>query len=139
MNLPAIVRRTAAADRGTTEENAAWLQQRMSPYFFQAMADEEGALVSLAREMATLRHNRHIILADREKRLTLACVNHPGSLYDTLRRVGEREISYAMFSHSNAPMPGMADELEVQRFEFDRRQNHEIDLNETGGYSGPCW
>jgi glutamate dehydrogenase len=44
--------------------------------------------------------------------------------------VGEREISYAMFSHSTAPMPGMADELEVQRFEFDRRQNYEIDLKQ---------
>ena len=100
----------------------------MSPYFFQAMSDEDNALALLAREMSQLRDNRHLILADREKRLVIACVNRPGSLYETLRRVGEREISYAMFSHSNAPMPGMADELEVQRFEFDRRQNHEIDL-----------
>nr|MBW4056780.1 amino acid dehydrogenase [Pseudomonadota bacterium] len=43
--------------------------------------------------------------------------------------VGEREISYAMFSHSNADMPGLDDELEIQRFEFDRRKNHEIDLS----------
>ncbi|HIJ80169.1 MAG TPA: amino acid dehydrogenase [Desulfuromonadales bacterium] len=129
MNLPALVRRTAHASRATAEENAAWIQQHMSSYFFQAMTDEEEALTLLAREMGHLRHNRHLVLTDQEKRLVIACVNRPGSIYGTLRRVGEREISYAMFSHSNTPMPGLGDELEIQRLEFDRRQNHEIDLN----------
>jgi glutamate dehydrogenase len=128
MNLTAAIRRSASTARNAAEQNAAWLQQHMSPYFFQAMSDEDSALTLLAREMSQLRNNRHLILADREKCLVIACVNRPGSLYETLRRVGEREISYAMFSHSTAPMPGMEDELEVQRFEFDRRQNHEIDL-----------
>ncbi|MBL0224742.1 MAG: NAD-glutamate dehydrogenase [Geobacteraceae bacterium] len=128
MNLSATIRRTARTARTAADHNAVWLQQNMSPYFFQAMSDETGALTLLAREMSQLRDNRHLILADRDKRLVIACVNRPGSLYETLRRVGEREISYAMFSHSTAPMPGMTDELEVQRFEFDRRRNQEIDL-----------
>ncbi len=127
MNLPAIIRRTARAERLVTEESAAWLERHMSPYFFQAMADEEEALVSMARELINLRRNRRVIVVDRAKLLVLACVNRSGSLYETLRRVGEREISYAMFSHSDAPMPGMDEDLEVQRFEFDRRQDHEID------------
>ncbi|MFA7403272.1 MAG: NAD-glutamate dehydrogenase domain-containing protein [Pelobacteraceae bacterium] len=129
MHLPALVRRAAHSSRIAAEENAAWLQQHMSPYFFEAMADEEDALVLLSREMGRLQHNRHLILTDQEKRLVIACVNRPGSLYETLRRVGEREISYAMFSHSNADMPGMDNEIEIQRFEFDRRQNHDIDLS----------
>jgi glutamate dehydrogenase len=128
MHLPTLIRRSAHSARVAAEENAAWLQQHMSPYFFEAMADEEEALALLAREMGRLQHNRHLILTDQEKRLVIACVNLPGSLYATLRRVGEREISYAMFSHSNADMPGLTDELEIQRFEFDRRQNHQIDL-----------
>ncbi|MBI2354139.1 MAG: NAD-glutamate dehydrogenase [Deltaproteobacteria bacterium] len=127
MNLTAIIRRTANAARKASEENAAWLQRHMSPFFFQAMADEEEALVSLARAMGSLRSSRRLMLVDREKRLILACVNRAGSLYDTLRNIGEREISYAMFSHSNAPLPGMEEELEVQRFEFDRRPDREID------------
>jgi len=131
MNLSATIRRTASAARATAEQNAAWLLQYMSPYFFQAMSDEVKALTLLAREMSQLHDNRHLVLADREKRLVIACVNRPGSLYETLRRVGEREISYAMFSHSTAPMPGMTDELEVQRFEFDRRRNLEIDPDRT--------
>ncbi len=130
MNLSAIIRRTSRAERRATEENAAWLMEHMSPFFFQAMADEEESLVLLAREVGSLRSSRRLILADRDRRLVLACVNRAGSLYDTLRRIGEREISYAMFSHSNAPMPGMDEELEVQRFEFARRQDHEIDLNQ---------
>jgi glutamate dehydrogenase len=127
MNLSATIRRSAGAARTVAKQNAAWLLEHMSPYFFQAMSDEGNALTLLAREMSQLRDNRHLILADREKRLVIACVNRPGSLYETLQRVGEREISYAMFSHSTAPMPGMTDELEIQRFEFDRRRNHEID------------
>ena len=130
MNLPATIRRTTRAAISAAEENAAWLQEYMSPYFFQAMSDEEDALLLLSREMSQLRDNRHLVLADREKRLLIACVNRPGSLYETLRRVGEREISYAMFSHSDTPMPGVEDELEIQRFEFDRRENHEIDLKQ---------
>jgi glutamate dehydrogenase len=128
MHLSSLVRRSSQASRIAAEKNAAWLQQHMSSYFFQAMADEEEALVLLAREMGHLQHNRHLILTDQEKRLVVASVNRPGSLYGTLSKVGEREISYAMFSHSNADMPGLAHELEIQRFEFDRRQNHEIDL-----------
>lgn len=128
MQLPTLVRRKAHSSRIAAEENAAWLQQHMSPYFFEAMADEEEALTLLAREMGRLQHNRHLILTDMEKRLVIACVNSPGSLYGTLRRVGEREISYAMFSHSNADMPGLNNEIEIQRFEFDRRSNHDIDL-----------
>lgn len=130
MNLPALIHSTMVAERKTTEETAAWLQQHMSPYFFQAMEDEKDALVSLAREMARLRSSRRLILADRDKLLIQACINKAGSLYETLRQVGEREISYAMFSHSNAPMPGMTEELEVQRFEFDLCQDHEIDLKQ---------
>jgi glutamate dehydrogenase len=128
MNLPSLIKRKSASEQATALKNAQWLQKHMSPYFFQAMSDETDALALLAREMSHLQGSRQLILADRKKRLVIACVNHPGSLYDTLRRVGEREISYAMFSHSNAPMPGMEDELEIQRFEFDRRPNHEIDL-----------
>ncbi len=128
MHLSTLVRRGAHASRIAAEENAAWLQQHMSPYFFQAMADDEAALIQLAREMGRLQHNRHLILTDQEKRLVIACANRPGSLYGTLQRIGEREISYAMFSHSNADMPGLDYELEIQRFEFDRRQNHEINL-----------
>lgn len=102
-------------------DNQAWLTERMSPYFFQAMADEPEAMATLARELGTLRSNRRLILADRPDRQILACVDRPGTLYESLRAMPLRELSYAMFSHSNGPIPGRDEELEVQRFEFDRK------------------
>jgi len=130
MDLSAFIKKQSASEYRQTLENADWLQNNMSPYFFNAMADQLDALALLAREMSGLKKNRRIILVDRDPELTVACVNQPGSLYDTLRRIGDREISYAMFSHSSSVMPGMQEELEVQRFEFDRRFQHEVDLTQ---------
>ena len=107
-------------------ENRRWLREWMNPYFFISMKDEPKAVSILERELATLRDNRRLILADREKSYIQAFVNRPGTLYDTLRRVQEREISYAMIAHSAGPMPGMEQALEIQRFEFDRKSNEEI-------------
>lgn len=130
MHLTSLIRRSSGSSRRGALKYAGWLQEHMSPFFFQAMSDECDALAMLAHEMGGLKANRSLVLADRPKRLILACPNRSGSLYETLRRIGERDISYAMFSHSSAPMPDMAEELEVQRFEFDRRSNSDIDLSQ---------
>jgi glutamate dehydrogenase len=100
----------------------------MTPYFFAAMRDEPQALHILERELLTLRYNRRLILSDRDRSLILANRNLPGSLYETLtlREVAEREISFAMFVHSEGPLPGLEESLEIQRFEFDRKSNAEI-------------
>jgi glutamate dehydrogenase len=126
MQLSTTLRNACRTASTVARQNAVWLQDQMSHYFFQAMTDEPEALGSLVREMASLQHNRHLILADREKRLIIACVDEPGSLFNSLKRVEAREISYAMFSHSYSAMPGMKHELEVQRFEFDRQPNAAI-------------
>jgi glutamate dehydrogenase len=107
-------------------DNRDWLAKQMNPYFFVAMNDEPEAIALLEREMGTLLHNRRLVLADREKSLIQAMPNIPGSLYDTLRRIPEREISYAMIVHSEEPLPGMERTLEIQRFEFDRKSNRDI-------------
>ncbi|UFS72821.1 NAD-glutamate dehydrogenase [Geomonas sp. RF6] len=107
-------------------QNRKWLREQITPHFFVAMQDEPQALLLLERELCSLRYNRQLILADREKMLILARVNVPGSLYDTLSHWHDREISYAMFTHSEGPIPGMAQELEIQRFEFDRKGNEEV-------------
>ena len=59
------------------------------------MRDEPEALLLLERGLGTLRHNRRLILADRDKSLILARVNAPGSLYDSLRHFQERDLGYA--------------------------------------------
>ena len=123
MNAPATERQSRQTER---MKNRNWLRNQLNPYFFISMKDEPKAISTLERELATLKDNRRLILADREKSFIQALVNRPGTLYDTLRRVQEREISYAMIAHSDGPMPGMEQALEIQRFEFDRKSNEEI-------------
>ena len=126
MNLSAKIRRSRKEREAEAVKNAAWLEAHMSPYFFQAMSDDQDAMDSLAQNLGHLKKNRHMVLTDRDKTLVMAGVDEPGSLYETLKRVSVGEISYAMFSHSDAHMPGMEDELEVVRLEFNRRSDHEI-------------
>jgi len=123
MSSTKVVKRSASVE---SAENGKWLREQVTPYFFTAMRDEPEALALLERELATLRTNRRLVLADREKTLILARVNARGSLYDSLRHFQDREISYAMITHSDGPMPGTDQALEIQRFEFDRKRNEDV-------------
>jgi len=107
-------------------ENLDWLQSQMDPYFFITMQEEAEAVFNLAVGLKSLGRNQKLTLADRGKSLILARLNQPGSLYDTLRTLQEREISYAEFTHSHGAIPDLGRELEVQRFEFDRKSHQEI-------------
>lgn len=102
-------------------QNRAWLERCLSPYTIDSMGDEPEALAMLVRELHTLRHNQHLILADRPNTLILATTSSPGSLLRTLRlRTGaERAMSYAMVGHSFERVPGTEGLLELVRFEFD--------------------
>jgi glutamate dehydrogenase len=124
-----IMGSTAVSAKQMSAEIAAnrkWLREQLNPYFFTAMNDEPQALELLERELGSLHKNRRLILADRTKTLILARVNAPGSLYDALRNFQDREISYAMISHSEGEIPGMGRSLEIQRFEFDRKTNDDV-------------
>ncbi|MDP1824068.1 MAG: NAD-glutamate dehydrogenase [Archangium sp.] len=114
-----------AEDAGDSKQ---WLNTAMPPGFFAAMRDEPEALAILSRELMTLRHNQHLVLADRPTALIMANRNTPGSLYEalTLRAGPVRAISYAMFAHSEACIPGLKETLEIQRFEFDCKPDAEI-------------
>jgi glutamate dehydrogenase len=110
----------------TAETNHAWLTREMHPYFFVAMSDEPEAMGILKRELGVLKHNHRLILADRDKALIMAMANMPGTLYESISRFRDREISYAMIAHSEGALPGMNQTLEIQRFEFDRKSNQDI-------------
>ena len=107
-------------------ENLDWLYANMHPYFFITMKEEIEAIVNLAGSLHLVPKQRKVSLSDEEKKLIVARLDVPGSLYDTLRTLQEREISYAEMTHSYEPIPGAESELEIQRFEFDRRSTEEI-------------
>jgi glutamate dehydrogenase len=117
----------------------AWLETSMPPGFFASMRDEPEAVAILSRELQTLKHNQHLVLADRPGALILATRNKPGSLYEalTIGTGSTRAISYAMFAHSEAAIPGIKDSLEIQRFEFDCKPDAEIALALKGPVAVP--
>ncbi len=108
------------------KENLRWLLKNMRPYFEITMQDEPEAVASLALRLNQLQQEQRLVLADREDRLILAKRNQPGSLYETLSGLSEREVSYAQFTQSYEALPFCTDKLEVQRFEFDRKKHEEI-------------
>ena len=116
--LPELSRRTS--------ENLEWLSENMHPYFFITMQDEIEAIVHLAARLDHVAMEKWIILAEQEKKMILARLDVPGSIYDTLRILRERDISYAEMSHSYNVLPSIGEYLEIQRFEFDRKEHEEI-------------
>ncbi len=120
------VKNLLAGSERQAKENLDWLAANMHPIFFETMREEQRAVATLCRELGNLRDNRHLLLAEREKALIIARLDVPGSLYETIRRITEREISYSEMSHSDAPLPGTGFFLEVQRYELDRKEEREI-------------
>jgi glutamate dehydrogenase len=120
------IQRQLGAQTQKAAENVDWLYANMPPYFFITMSEEIEAIVGLASTLHTVSRQRQVTLLDEPKKLTLARLDLPGSLYETLRGLQEREISYAEMTHSLGPLPGSEHELEIQRFEFDRKRASEI-------------
>nr|WP_224983419.1 NAD-glutamate dehydrogenase domain-containing protein [Geomonas agri] len=106
--------------------NLEWIHSRIHPYFFITMQEEIDAIAILASGLHNLANNRRMILADRDRMLIQAVLNRPGSLYETLRTLKERDISYAHFAVSNGPLPDSEHHLELQRFEFERKTPQEV-------------
>ena len=111
---------------GSAAQNLEWLRKHMPPIFFVTMQEDAPALASLAANLSWLRENRHLILTDRDNELTLARLDLPGSIYETLEQIRDRDVSYAEMVHSSAPVPGTGHPLEVQRYEFDRKPTEAI-------------
>lgn len=115
------IRKIMDETRERAEKNLQWLTKHMHPYFFITMKEETHALSTLANELQSLDVNKQLVLADREKVLILARQDRPGSLYDTLSTLQEREISYTEIIHSEKPPPGLEKNIEIQTFKFERK------------------
>ncbi|MCJ7499180.1 NAD-glutamate dehydrogenase [bacterium] len=129
------IRLTINETRERTEKNLDWLRENMHPYFFITMKEETQALATLAYGLQSLQVNRQLVLADREDALILAHQDRPGSLYDTLSTLQEREISYTEIIHSEKAPPGLDHSIEIQTFKF-QRQGSEL-ISRIGNASVP--
>ncbi len=72
--------------------------------------------------------DRQLVLADRESELIVARLDLPGTIADTLRHIPDREISCAemWMSRPGARVPGTERQLEIQRYEFDRKSTAHV-------------
>lgn len=129
------IRLILSETRERSERNLAWLGKHMHPYFFITMKEEAHALSTLANDLQSLQVNRQLVLADRENILILARQDRPGSLYDTLSTLQEREISYTEIIHSEKAPPGLDNSIEIQTFKFERKDPEMI--SQAGDVSVP--
>ena len=90
-----------------TSENLDWLFSNMHPYFFITMKEEVEPILHLAARLNDVAKEKQITLADQEKKLILARLDVPGSIYESLRTLQERDISYAEMSHSYNVIPSV--------------------------------
>jgi len=104
-----------------TSENLEWLHHNMHPYFFITMKEEVEAIIHLAERLPDVASEKEVVLVNQEKKQMIARLDVPGSIYDTLKTLHQREISYAEMSHSYTPIPDVGKYLEIQRYEFDRK------------------
>jgi len=120
-----------------TSENLEWLYHNMHPYFFITMKEEVDAIIHLAERLPDVADEIEVVLVHQEKKQMIARLDVPGSIYETLKTLREREISYAEMSHSYTPIPEVGKYLEIQRYEFDRKSHEEI--AQAGGVKIPAW
>lgn len=107
IGLSRDVLREVEASCGSAGESLQWLLDKINSYFAITMQDEPAAVAALAIRLHQLQQERQLVLAERDNRLIVAKFNRLGSLYETLRSLRERKISYAQFPQSNGPIPGL--------------------------------
>jgi glutamate dehydrogenase len=100
-------------------ENLAWLRRSMPVGWLERSMEDQGALSALVVGLRRLRHDRQLVLADRERELIVARLDTSGSIFEVLRTVGDRDVSRAEISHSSGNIPGLEQALEIQRYTFD--------------------
>ncbi len=99
-------------------ENLNWLLKAMNPYFFITFAPEKDALLNLCFNLHTLGENKQIILKDTDEKFIIATLNRPGTLFKTLDSIKDNIIIYEEMIHSNEPLPGQKEQLEILKFHF---------------------
>ena len=127
------VQKAIRTNNGYSGQNLKWLYNNYHPYVFMTLQDDIDVISTVATGLQSLAQNRRMILADRDKLLIMAILNRPGSLYETLCTLQEREISYAHFAVSEGPLPDSPHQLEIQRFEFDRKSPREVAQSGSDG------
>ncbi len=100
------------------EQNLAWIQSEMSPYFLNLNKEEVDALTLLTLSLHKMETLERITLLDRESRLMIAQLSSEGSVYRTLSELPEKPLQYAEITTSFNSLPGSDHAMETLRCDF---------------------
>ena len=112
------VLRSIRAIARDASENLRWLHENVPDLFLSTMREDPESITELVTDLRRLRHDRQLILADREDELTVALLDVPGSIFHMLQRIQDREILRAEMFHSYGFAPEMERLLEIQHYAF---------------------
>ena len=107
-------------------DNLEWLKKEMHPLFFLLNQNNISALSTLANSLSYIEQHCRMMLLDTSKQTLLCQIDTQGSLYKTLQDLPGQYISYAELTTSRSPLPNSDYELEVLRFDYERKQDSEI-------------
>ncbi len=102
------------------KEGYAWLRDSVPDLLASTLRDDEAVLARLAAALPRLGTDREVVLVDRDQELVLARLDRPGSVFETLHAIEDRDISASEIFHSDLPVPGLPGGLEVHHYEFAR-------------------
>ncbi len=106
--------------------NLEWLKEEMHPLFFLLNQNNVSALSTLAQSLNYIEEHCRMMLLDTSKQTLLCQVDTQGSLYKTLQDLPDHYISYAELTTSRSLLPNSNYKLEVLRFDYERKQDSEI-------------
>ncbi len=116
--LDRVILRSIRGLLGDAAGNLGWLHENVPDVFSSTLREDEEAVAELVTSLGRLRHDRQLVLADREDELTVALLDVPGSIFHTLERIQDREILRAEMFHSYGPAPVSERFLEIQHYAF---------------------
>ncbi len=114
------VARSIAALAQQARDGYQWLRDSAPDLLASTLRDEEELLGRLGAALPRLGTDREVVLMDREHELVLARLDRPGSVFETLQELEERDIAASEIFHSVPPVPGQERGLEVHHYEFAR-------------------
>src|SRR5689334_24263162 len=84
--------------------NLQWLRESVPALFTGTMRSDADSIASLAANLTRLHRDRQLVLADRHDELVLARLDVPGTIFEALQDLEDREISRAEIFHSVGPI-----------------------------------
>lgn len=121
-----IINQQITSNNQQIDKNLEWLQAQMHSMFFTLNRDEIDALSLLTSNLHKMDYHKRLLLVDKPRLIMLAQVDKKSSLYESLKELPKKAISYSEFTTSPSTLPNGKDSIEVLRIEYKRKLDKEV-------------